>query len=99
MMYKFPKVYISSKCIVVFPLCKFCNWQELLTQLHYLFILIYQIVREWVQTVSYHHALPERYLRFASGTILTYGSYGLGVSLNSLLDSFLYFVWLENAVV
>lgn len=58
-----------------------------------------KIVREWVQTVAYHHALPKRYLRFASGTILTYGSYGLGVSLNSLLDSFLSFVWLENAVV
>ncbi|XP_049344666.1 nuclear poly(A) polymerase 3 isoform X1 [Solanum verrucosum] len=38
-----------------------------------------KIVREWVQTVAYHHALPKRYLRFASGTILTYGSYGLGV--------------------
>lgn len=41
-----------------------------------------KIVREWVQTVAYHHGLPKRYLRFASGTILTYGSYGLGVSLN-----------------
>lgn len=58
-----------------------------------------KIVREWVQTVAYHHALPKRYLRFASGTILTYGSYGLGVSLNPLLDSYLYFVSLENAVV
>ncbi|XP_055818439.1 nuclear poly(A) polymerase 3-like isoform X2 [Solanum dulcamara] len=38
-----------------------------------------KIVREWVQTVAYHHGLPKRYLRFASGTILTYGSYGLGV--------------------
>lgn len=58
-----------------------------------------KVVREWVQTVAAHHALPKRYLRFASGTILTYGSYGLGVSLNPLLDSFLSFVTLENAVV
>lgn len=58
-----------------------------------------KIVREWVQTVAYHRALPKRYLRFASGTILTYGSYGLGVSLNSLPDSFLSFISLENAAV
>ncbi|KAJ8573958.1 hypothetical protein K7X08_010469 [Anisodus acutangulus] len=38
-----------------------------------------QIVKEWVKTVAYRRALPERFLRFASGTILTYGSYGLGV--------------------
>ncbi|XP_059280804.1 nuclear poly(A) polymerase 3-like isoform X1 [Lycium ferocissimum] len=38
-----------------------------------------QIVKEWVKTVAYHRGLPKRYLRFASGTILTYGSYGLGV--------------------
>ncbi|PHT87377.1 hypothetical protein T459_09483 [Capsicum annuum] len=38
-----------------------------------------KIVRVWVNTVAYDHALPKRYLRFASGTILTYGSYGLGV--------------------
>ncbi|PHT53247.1 hypothetical protein CQW23_07709 [Capsicum baccatum] len=44
-----------------------------------------KIVRVWVNTVAYDHALPKRYLRFASGTILTYGSYGLGVH-NSELD-------------
>ncbi|XP_059289397.1 nuclear poly(A) polymerase 3-like [Lycium ferocissimum] len=38
-----------------------------------------KIVVEWVKTVTYQRGLPKKYLKFASGTILTYGSYGLGV--------------------
>lgn len=45
-----------------------------------LFVIILQIVVEWVKTVTYQRGLPKKYLKFASGTILTYGSYGLGVS-------------------
>ncbi|KAK4725799.1 hypothetical protein R3W88_030716 [Solanum pinnatisectum] len=38
-----------------------------------------KIVVEWVKTVANQRGLPKKYLKFASGTILTYGSYGLGV--------------------
>nr|GMD89261.1 nuclear poly(A) polymerase 3 [Ipomoea batatas] len=38
-----------------------------------------KIVMEWIKRVAYRHQLPKRYLRSASATILTYGSYGLGV--------------------
>ncbi|XP_009590147.1 nuclear poly(A) polymerase 3 [Nicotiana tomentosiformis] len=38
-----------------------------------------KIVVEWVKEVTYQRGLPKKYLKFASGTILTYGSYGLGV--------------------
>lgn len=48
---------------------------------HCLYDIILQIVVEWVKEVTYQRGLPKKYLKFASGTILTYGSYGLGVSL------------------
>ncbi|CAK9145694.1 unnamed protein product [Ilex paraguariensis] len=38
-----------------------------------------QIVMEWIKRIAYQRHLPRNYIRAASATILTYGSYGLGV--------------------
>lgn len=38
-----------------------------------------QIVTKWIKRVAYQRQLPKNYIRSASATILTYGSYGLGV--------------------
>lgn len=39
-----------------------------------------QTVMKWAQRVAYQRRLPTDYTKAASATILTYGSYGLGVS-------------------
>ncbi|XP_076898210.1 nuclear poly(A) polymerase 3-like isoform X1 [Bidens hawaiensis] len=38
-----------------------------------------EIVMKWIKRVAYLHRLPENHIKVASATILTYGSYGLGV--------------------
>ncbi|XP_023738898.1 nuclear poly(A) polymerase 3 [Lactuca sativa] len=38
-----------------------------------------EIVMKWIKNVAYLRRLPENHIRAASATILTYGSYGLGV--------------------
>ncbi|KAI3687643.1 hypothetical protein L1987_81343 [Smallanthus sonchifolius] len=38
-----------------------------------------EIVIKWIKRVAYLHRLPQNHIRVASATILTYGSYGLGV--------------------
>ncbi|KAG9154590.1 hypothetical protein Leryth_017346 [Lithospermum erythrorhizon] len=38
-----------------------------------------QIVTKWIKRVAYQRQLPKNHIRSASATILTYGSYGLGV--------------------
>ncbi|KAL6522911.1 hypothetical protein OROHE_016758 [Orobanche hederae] len=38
-----------------------------------------KIVMEWAKRVAYQRRLPKSYVRAASATVLTYGSYGLGV--------------------
>ncbi|KAA8527345.1 hypothetical protein F0562_034940 [Nyssa sinensis] len=38
-----------------------------------------QIVMQWIKRVAYQRRLPKQYVTMASATILTYGSYGLGV--------------------
>ncbi|KAL6548185.1 hypothetical protein OROGR_008606 [Orobanche gracilis] len=38
-----------------------------------------KIVMEWAKRVAYQRRLPKSYIRAASATVLTYGSYGLGV--------------------
>ncbi|KAI3701777.1 hypothetical protein L6452_27114 [Arctium lappa] len=38
-----------------------------------------EIVIKWIKRVAYRRWLPQNQIRAASATILTYGSYGLGV--------------------
>ncbi|KAL8245005.1 hypothetical protein R6Q59_011263 [Mikania micrantha] len=38
-----------------------------------------EIAIKWIKRVAYLHRLPQNHTRVASATILTYGSYGLGV--------------------
>lgn len=42
-----------------------------------------QIVMKWVKAVAYDRLLPKNRIKAASATILTFGSYGLGVRLLS----------------
>lgn len=42
-------------------------------------VAILQIVRLWIQEVARQRDLPENVVEAASATILTFGSYGLGV--------------------
>ncbi|XP_042406611.1 nuclear poly(A) polymerase 3-like [Zingiber officinale] len=38
-----------------------------------------QIVREWIKKIAWQHRLPKTVIYQTSATVLTYGSYGLGV--------------------
>jgi len=47
-----------------------------------LFIMLFtlQVVSSWIKKVACLHQLPEHQIAVTSATVLTYGSYGLGVS-------------------
>lgn len=45
-----------------------------------MFTFMLQIVMEWIKRVACNRGLDERHIPAASAAVLTYGSYGLGVS-------------------
>lgn len=46
-----------------------------------MFHIVLQIVLTWVKRVAWQRQRPKQQIAVTSATILTYGSYGLGVSI------------------
>ena len=52
-------------------------------------VFLLQIVSSWIKKVAWERRLPKHQIIATSATILTYGSYGLGVSVSLILLGFL----------
>lgn len=46
---------------------------------------LYNLVKQWIKTVSMQHNMPESIAEKVGGKVYTFGSYRLGVSTNYLL--------------